>query len=53
MKMLKAKESFKPLYSKGDLFKIVKRNTDPELVAIEAMRMKDGWIYGFEEGELE
>ena len=47
-----AKESFSPLYMKGDKFKIIKLNTDYNLKPIEALRIKDGRIYGFEEGEL-
>jgi len=53
MKIMKTKEDFDPLYRKGDLFKIVKINDDPNLVKIEAMRLKDGQVYGFDESELE
>jgi hypothetical protein len=49
----KAKESFSPLYRKGDIFIIIKRNTDKNLTPIEARRLKDGNVYGFREGELE
>lgn len=49
----KAKESFVPLYFKGDEFKIVKLNKDVNLVPVEAMRIKGGIIYGFGEDELE
>jgi len=50
---MKAKDTFKPLYFKGDKFKIIKRNTEEGVAPIEAMRLKDKEIYGFEEGELE
>ena len=52
-KMVKAKETFEPLYKKGDKFKIIKRNKEDGLMPIEAMRIKDKEIYGFEENELE
>jgi len=47
------KENFMPLYMKGDKFKIIKINKDINLMPIEAMRLKNRKIYGFEEGELE
>jgi len=50
---MKAKKDFIPLYRKGDKFKIIKKNKETELMPIEAMRLKDGQVYGFEEGELE
>ena len=49
----RAKEEFKPLYRKGDLFKIIKINKDEGLTPIEALRLKDGKCYGFELNELE
>lgn len=49
----KATETFSPLYNKGDKFKIMKINEDPNLVPIEAGRIKDKAVYGFEEWELE
>lgn len=52
-KILRVKEDFEPLYHKGDLFKIVQINNDPDLMDIEAMRLKDGQIYGFSKDELE
>ena len=50
---MKVKETFEPLYKKGDKFKIVKRNKEEGLMPIEAKRIKDGEIYGFEIDELE
>jgi len=50
---MKVKESFIPLYRKGDKFKIIKRNSDKDLISIEAMRLKDKQIYGVEMEELE
>jgi hypothetical protein len=52
-KLFKAKETFEPLFNKGDLFKIIKTNADPNLMELECMRLKDGKIYGFEKDELE
>ena len=49
----KTKDEFFPLYKEGDSFKIVQLNTNVNLVPIEAVRLKDGMIYGFEDGELE
>ncbi len=51
-KIFYAKESSFPLYKKGDKFIIIKRNNNPNLMSIEAMRLKDRQIYGFEEGDL-
>lgn len=48
----RAKESFSPLFLKGDEFKIVQLNDDYNLKPIEAVKIKSGEIYGFEEGEL-
>lgn len=50
--IVRAKETFDPLYSRGDKFKIIKINKDPDLMSIEARMLKSGAIYGFEEGEL-
>lgn len=50
--ILITKESFLPLFLKGDKFKIIQLNEDYNLKPIEAMRLKDKKIYGFEEGEL-
>ncbi len=47
-----AKENFSPLYFKGDKFKIIKINNDINLMSIEAMRLKNRKIYGFEVDEL-
>lgn len=51
--IVKAKEDYHPLYRKGDKFKIIKINKNPELMPIESMRIKDGEIYGFFDDELE
>jgi hypothetical protein len=51
--LYKAKEGSYPLFKKGDLFVIVKRNTDENRTPIEAQRLIDNEIYGFNEGELE
>lgn len=50
---VRTKIEYKPLFRKGDKFKIIKINDDPNLMPIEAIRLKDRQIYGFEEGELE
>ncbi|MFW6172539.1 MAG: hypothetical protein ACOC5T_02235 [Elusimicrobiota bacterium] len=47
------KIDFEPLFRKGDYFKIVRTNKDPDLMPIEARRLKDGKVYGFWKGELE
>ena len=52
MRIYKAKETFEPLYYKGDKFIIVKRNTDENLMPVEAKHLRSGRIYGFEVGEL-
>jgi len=52
-KIYKVKETLTPLFVKGDLFIITKRNKEPNLMPIEAKRLKDGEIYGFDENELE
>ena len=52
-KLFRAKETFEPLYHKGDLFKIIRVNTNPDLMELEGIRLKDGKIYGFEKSELE
>lgn len=52
-KKFKVKETIKGLYRKGDIFEIVKINDDPDLMTIEAMRLKDGETYGFEEEDTE
>lgn len=52
-KIFKAKESFYPLYKKGDKFKIIKLNNDPDLTPIEALHLKSKEVYGFVESELE
>ena len=48
----KTKYSFFPLYKEGDSFKIVQLNTNVNLMPVEAMRLRDKKIYGFEDGEL-
>lgn len=52
IKEFKAKEDFRPLYQKGDVFVIIRRNNDEWLMPIEAKRLKDGNIYGFFEEEI-
>lgn len=52
-KIKKAKQSFYPLFRKGDEFKIVGENNSSFLMPIEAMHLKSGEVYGFEEWELE
>ena len=52
-KLFRAKETFEPLYYKGDLFKIIKVNTNHDLMELECVRLKDGKIYGFEKNEIE
>lgn len=52
-KLFRAKENFEPLYNKGDLFKLIRINTDPDLMELECVRLKDGKIYGFDRNELE
>lgn len=51
-KILIAKEDCMPLFRKGDKFAIVKRNSNLQLMPIEAMRIKNKKIYGFYGGEL-
>ena len=48
----KAKEDFKSLYKKDDLFKIIKINKEPEMMPIEALHLKSQQIFGFVEDEL-
>ena len=48
-----AKEDCMPLFRKGDRFVIIKRNSNPQLMPLEAMKLKDHRVYGFYEGELE
>jgi hypothetical protein len=50
---LRAKADFHPLYRRGDAFKIVKINSDPDRMPIEALHLWSKQVYGFEEGELE
>ena len=49
----KVNHDFESLYRKGDKFKIIRLNKDEDLMPIEAMRLKNRQIYGFEENELE
>lgn len=51
-KILTSNITFEPLFFKGDKFRIVKRNTDPDLMPIEAVKLSSKNIYGFNEGEL-
>ena len=48
-----AKESFEPLFRKGDKFIIVRRNNNPQLMPVEARHLYTREVFGFEEGELE
>ena len=47
-----AKETFPPLYSKGDKFKILDVTSDKDMLPILAKRLKNKKVYGFEYGEL-
>jgi len=51
--ILKTKQEFEPLYIKGERFKIIKTNHDKQLMPIEAVSLRTGFVYGFELGELE
>jgi len=51
-KILTSSITFEPLFYEGDKFKIVKINTDQDLMPIEAVKIKSGRVYGFFEGEL-
>ena len=53
MKLLQAKETFEPLYKKGDRFKFLSRSLDKDLLPIRAFHLKSRKIYAFEEHELE
>ena len=50
-KLFRAKETFEPLYYEGDLFKIIKVNTNPDLMELECIRLKDGKIYDGKDGK--
>lgn len=52
-KLFNVKHDLAPLYREGDSFEIVKRNEDPDLMPIEARKLRGGQVYGFEERELE
>ncbi|MGV8152042.1 MAG: hypothetical protein ACP5OG_03100 [Candidatus Nanoarchaeia archaeon] len=52
-KLFRAKETFEPLYQKGNLFRIIQVNSHPNLMELECVRLKDGKKYGFERNELE
>lgn len=52
-KVKKAKIDCSPLFQRGDKFVIVNKNYDPNLMPIEAKRLKDKQVYGFDEDELE
>ena len=51
--IVKSIEDFRPLFRKGDLFKIIKINKDPALMNVEALHLRDKQIYGFDTWELE
>ena len=51
--LFRAKESFDPLYIKGDWFRILKINSDKDRMPIEALHLYSRCVFGFEEGELE
>lgn len=53
MKIYISKIDCEPLFRKGDKFIIMNINTNPNLMEIEAMKLKSKRIYGFNEGELE
>lgn len=46
------KESFFPLYRKGDKFKIIKINNNPDLMPVEAVDLRSRVVYGFTEEEI-
>jgi hypothetical protein len=48
-----AKEDFKPLYYKGDKFKIIKINNHLDLLPLECLHFKTRNVYGFEFEELQ
>jgi len=52
MKTKTINHSTHPLYHQGDKFVIIRTNSDINRMPIEARRLSDGCIYGFEEGEL-
>jgi hypothetical protein len=47
------KEGLFSLYRKGDKFKIIKINDEPDLMPIEALHLRTKEIYGFVEEEFE
>jgi hypothetical protein len=49
----KAKKTFEPLYEAGDMFIIIERFEDKDLLPIRARHLRTGMAYGFEENELE
>jgi len=51
-KIFKATEDFYPLYRKGDIFKIIKVNNNPNLMDIMAVRIKDRKVYYFDKKEV-
>lgn len=50
--IVKTKAEFRPLYYKGEKFRIIKLNKNPNLMPIEAVSMRTGECYGFEEDEF-
>jgi len=52
-KIFISKVGLEPLFYKGDKFIIVKTNNDKDMMPIEAKHIRSGWIFGFNEGELE
>jgi len=52
-KIYKVEEDLFPLYRKGDLFRVIRINTNPYLMPVTAVRLKDGKVYGFHGEEFE
>jgi len=50
--IVKAKEDYYPLYRRGDKFKIIIINKNPDLMPIEALHLRKNKIYGFFKEEL-
>lgn len=50
--IVKTKSEFKPLFKKGEKFKIIRMNFEDGLMPVEAKSLRTGEVYGFELGEL-
>lgn len=48
----KVDHDYMPLYKKGDLFKIIKINEDPDLMRVEAVNLRNNQVLGFSEEEV-